>query len=96
MSRCITRKELEIVADRINRVTNNPIDPWGDNGSNVGTYYISGAYGGYNLEQIVNEQGGCRSVLRCGHISARELYYRMQAYLQGYEEAKESKCSCSY
>lgn len=55
--------------------------------SNVGTYYLMGAYGGHKLVQITNYGGGVRDVLRVGYSSKRELYYAMHAYLDGMEAA---------
>ena len=51
--------------------------------SNVGTYYLMGAYGGHKLVQITNHGGGVRDVLRVGYSSKRELYYAIYAYLDG-------------
>lgn len=51
--------------------------------SNVGTYYLMGAYGGHKLVQITNHGGGVRDVLRVGYSSKRELYYAIHAYLDG-------------
>ena len=47
----------------------------------VGNYHISGAYGGVSLHQTANESGGARDVFSCGHITKRDLYNRMRAYL---------------
>ena len=55
--------------------------------SNVGTYYLMGAYGGHKLVQITNYGGGVRDVLRVGYSSKRELYYATHAYLDGMEAA---------
>ena len=51
--------------------------------SNVGTYYLMGAYGGHKLVQITNYGGGVRDVLRVGYSSKRELHYAIHAYLDG-------------
>ena len=84
----ITNKDLEAVVRRINTMTNNPIEPYtkGEDGcfhSNVGNYHISGAYGGVSLHQMSNEQGGIRDVFSCGHTTKKDLYNRMQAYING-------------
>ena len=55
--------------------------------ANVGTYVISGAYGGWALHQMANESGGQRDVLSSGHIPARELFNLIHAYWRGMEEA---------
>jgi hypothetical protein len=84
----ITRKDLEAVCERINHVTNSPTEPYARGGigkykSNIGCFVISGAYGGYQLQRICNEYGGVENVLRTGHLPAKDLYNRMQAFLTG-------------
>ena len=51
----------------------------------VGCYHLSGAYGGWKLERLVNESGGCSDVFGCGFVSKRDLYNRMHAMLDGIE-----------
>lgn len=80
----ITKKHLQAQVDRINKLTGSPLTRWSDDGKmNVGHFYISGAYGGYNLARIVNEGGGESCPLYTGHIPARELSGLMYAYLYG-------------
>jgi len=55
--------------------------------SNVGTYYLMGAYGGTKLVQITNYGGGVRDVLGTGYVSKRELYRAISAYLDGIDAA---------
>lgn len=90
--RQITLKDLEAVCKRINVATNSPIEPWvkidGKLTAQIGCYYLSGAYGGYNLERICNEGGGVNNVFGSGFMPKRELYERMQAFLTGYSEGK--------
>ena len=69
----LSRNDLEGLAKRINEITGNPGEPYSGQGkANVGCYYISGAYSGFCLEQIVTEGGGCTTVLP-GYVSRREL-----------------------
>jgi len=102
----ITRDDLQSVVDRINRLTGNPMEPYyrDDNIDsvsfskwcpNIGNYHLSGAYGGYALHQMGNRDGGIRDVLRTGHIPARELYYQMQAFIEGLQTftAFQAKCA---
>ena len=46
----ITRKDLDGAVNLLNRITNNPSDPYsGEHGkwvANIGNFHISGAYGG--------------------------------------------------
>lgn len=87
MHRRISRADLQAVVDRINRLTNNPAEPYrGEHGrwtANVGNYHLSGAYGGHALHQMQCEGGSTRDVLRTGHVSARSLFDRMHAYADG-------------
>ena len=89
----ITQKDLESIVNRINRTANMPMNAYtreGDrNVANVGHYYVSGAYGGVQLLQIVNEAGGVRTITS-GYCPKRELYYQMHAFLRGLETAQES------
>lgn len=50
--------------------------------SMVGRYILSGAYGGWQLQQIVNEMGGVRSITS-GYLSKREVYIVIHAYREG-------------
>lgn len=87
MTNRITEKNLQAVVDRINRTMATPMDSYkvvdGKHVAQVGNYHLSFAYGGVNLCQMVNEGGGCRNVFSCGHVTKRDLYDRMQAYLSG-------------
>lgn len=86
----ITVKHLQAIVDRINRLMGTPAEPWtkGEDGkihANIGNYHLGGAYGGYALDQMVNDGGGVRSVFGCGHIAKRELADRMHAFIVGIE-----------
>lgn len=90
--RRITIKNLDSLADHINEVTGSPKSSWtrdeaGKLRSNVGNHHISQAYGGYCLHRMENEAGGVSCPVTDGHIPARDLYERMQAYIRGYREA---------
>jgi hypothetical protein len=84
----ITMQNLESVVARINRMTNSPAESWstlpdGKHVSNVGNFHLDGAYGGYALHRMANTAGGVNDVLRIGHVSKRELYSAMFAYIEG-------------
>ena len=53
-----------------------------DSRAMVGRYYVSGAYGGWKLVQIVNEGGGERSITS-GYLPKREVYHLIHAYREG-------------
>tara|TARA_R110000868_G_scaffold117014_1_gene310970 strand:- start:217 stop:480 length:264 start_codon:yes stop_codon:yes gene_type:complete len=77
----ITQRYLDSLCERINSAHKTPAAPYDDNGAQVGNYHISGAYGGVCLHQIATESGGARDVFSCGHVTKRDLYNRMRAYL---------------
>ena len=52
-----------------------------DSGAMVGRYHVLGAYGGWQLAQIVNEGGGIRTIT--GYGTKRETYLLVQAYREG-------------
>ncbi len=90
----ITEKDLEAVVKRINIITKSPLETYvknsdGINVSQIGNYHLSFAYGGVSLHRINNEAGGVTTPLNCGHISKRELYNLMQAYISGLLEGGE-------
>jgi hypothetical protein len=92
MNTRISTKDLKATVDRINRITNSPMDMYNrtedENGkgiykANIGNYHLSGAYGGFSLHRMDNEGGGVQDVLGCGHLSKRDLYDRMHAFIRG-------------
>jgi hypothetical protein len=93
MSR-ITDKDLQAVVARINRITGSPMDyaqPCAKGVlfcSNIGNYHLDYAYGGVQLCRVCNTGGGVSNVLGCGHVSKRELYERMHAFISGLEASK--------
>lgn len=54
--------------------------------SMVGRYILHGAYGGWQLAQIINEGGGIRTIT--GYGTKREAYHLIQAYREGMGEGK--------
>jgi len=87
----VTRKVLESKAHEINIKTGSPTEAVvrseGKLRSNVGHYYISIAYGGYQLERISSKDGGCHAVLRTGHITASECNRILDGILAGLDMA---------
>jgi len=80
----ITIKDLENRVNYLNRITNSPNESYSkDNKANIGNFYLSGAYGGYQLERICNSSGGCDVVLSTGYVSKKELYYAVNNFING-------------
>ena len=48
----------------------------------VGRYTLQGAYGGWQVQQIINEGGGVRAITT-GYGTKREVYYQIHAYREG-------------
>jgi len=87
MSR-ITDRDLDNLALIMNKLTSSPseyIEELKDGRTKiqVGHFHVSKAYGGVSLHRTMNESGGVTDVFNCGHISKRELYIRMDAYIDG-------------
>lgn len=84
---------LRARVDMLNKLAGAPLTPWirtadGRNVAQVGNFHLSGAYGGVSLHCMHNEAGGLRDVFGCGHITRRELFDRLCAYMQGFEDAR--------
>ena len=86
----ITEKQLDSLCDYINKLTGSPTDYRNaETGKiNVGHYTISHAYGGVCLHRICNDGGGCSTPLSHGHISKRELYNEMQAFIKALDAVR--------
>ena len=83
----ITKKELQARLDTINSVLGNPLTPYAlsDDGTrtvNEGVFILTMAYGGYGVGRM-SDEGGVWSVIWNGHISARDAYERISAFIAG-------------
>jgi hypothetical protein len=86
----ITEKDLKYVLERLNKMTDHVNAPYSKNedgtwSTNVGSYLIGAAYGGYQLQQVVNS-GGVQCIT-VGFITKRELYSQMHAFIAGIDAA---------
>lgn len=93
MTKRITEAHLQAIVDRLNRLTNSPLEPYskGEDGrllANVGNYHLSHAYGGVALHRMANESGGVSTPLYTGYVSKRELSERLFAFIYGIETAQ--------
>lgn len=92
----VTIKDLQSIVDRINRITNSPMEPYtktpdGKYKANVGNYHLSQAYGGVDLHRMSNEAGGVYTPLNCGHVSKRELQKLLFSYISGLTEERKGE-----
>ena len=74
----ITKDQLQYKVDLINKAKGITDPAY----NKVGSYLLSGAYGGWQLEKVCNVNGGVNNITQ-GFISKRELYYQLRAYLDG-------------
>lgn len=89
----ITKKDLEILVNTINELTNSPLESYSKNKqgkytSNIGNFHLSGAYGGWQLQRICNASGGVTTITS-GFVPKRELYQLLHAYIDGIKKGKE-------
>ena len=90
MTTRITEKMLGQLAGRINTATGSPATSYTRNAvggmwANIGNYHISYAYGGACLHRMSSTGGGVCTPLGAGHVTKRELWEQMHAYLAGLE-----------
>ncbi len=83
----ITQSMLIRLTDTINRKLDTPMALYRgsrDDGftANVGNYHLDWANGGVSLCRMLVNGGTC-DVLWCGHITKRDLFGRMQAFVEG-------------
>lgn len=86
----ITTKHLDALTARLNRITGSPTTyatrtTDGALRCNVGNFHISHAYGGVSLHRTCNPFGGVTTPIGGGHVSKRELYERIHAFIAGLE-----------
>jgi hypothetical protein len=83
----ITKKLLQARIDTINSILGLPATPFtvhedGTRTVNEGVFILTQAYGGYGVGKM-SEEGGTWSVVWNGHISARDAYERISAFIAG-------------
>lgn len=84
----ITVKQLENLVKRLNILTDSPMETWArdENGklkSNIGNFHLSGAYGKHCVHRIMNEGGGVDTPIISYHVSKRELFEKMNSFIDG-------------
>ena len=95
MANRINDLHLTNLINRLNNLTGNSTDQWGivdgKTKANIGSFYISHAYGGVALMQMVNESGGVNMPLMQGHTTKRDCYDQVYAFIKGIEYAQQGK-----
>lgn len=87
MTQRISNTDLERLVNRLNKLTGHELEPRSPKGRNIGTYMISGAYGGVKLEQI-DKDGGVRTISNDGYGTKKQLYAFLLAFISGIEAGK--------
>lgn len=89
----ITDKMLQARVDYLNKITGSPATAYTktDKGmkANIGHFHIDHAYGGVSLERMMSEGGGVESISDLGHITKRELFNWITAYISGIQFARD-------
>jgi len=88
----ITMAHLENAVLRLNQALGRPESPYskasdGTYKANLGNFHLSGAYGGYQLQEMASDGGGVRSHTP-GYAPKREVYNAIRAMLAGVSLAK--------
>lgn len=84
----VNTKDLELAVERLNKMTGSPLTPYtklknGKYKPNAKCYLLSWAYGGVSLHRMCDKGTGEEDVLRTGHVTKRELYKLIHAYMNG-------------
>ena len=75
----ITIKMLEKQVNNLNKSVGHKNASY----SEIGSYVLDYAYGGISLHKYVNANGAISDVLGCGHITKRDLFNRIYAFIAG-------------
>jgi len=92
--RRINIADLEELCAHLNKLTGSPLEYSSHKKgekfkSNIGHFCISQAYGGVELQRVMNHGGGVDCPLSSGHCPKRELYEQMRTFIYGLEAAKD-------
>ena len=91
MRKRITITDLRDAADLLNKITGSPAEPISEKRWNVGHFMIGQAYGGFSLQRVSNPGGAVTCPIGHGHMPARELLEKINAYGFGYNEANTNR-----
>ena len=83
----VTLSMLKSKIEYLNQITNSPLKPYSEiNGklvANIGNFHLYQAYGAYGLHRMVSEGGGVSDNHIYGLHTKRELFYRLNAFING-------------
>ena len=87
----VSKKMLNARIEILNKTTGSPVNyrqNKEDNKTSIGHFCLDQAYGGYSLNRVCNEMGGVTDRFCYGRHTARELFDRVTAMIEGYQLAK--------
>lgn len=90
----ITDKMLRLRVEWLNELTKSPTKPYtrneaGQLKANIGNFHLSFANGGVCLHRMHNEAGGVSTPIISFHTTKRDLYDRINAFMDGIGFAHE-------
>lgn len=94
MTNRITDSMLQARIDRLNKLTGSPMAPYIQNANGkweaqIGNFHLSHAYGGVCVHRMVNESGGCSTPIVYGHVTKRECFDALCAFMAGIEFSQQ-------
>ncbi len=87
MRKRVTINDLREAAEHLNRLSGTPEKAMEDGVWNTGHFMIGAAYGGYSLQCVASPDGAIHYPAGDGHMPARELLAKIEAYANGYRRA---------
>lgn len=89
----ISKHDLDMMVNRLNITAGTPTEPWyrdesGKLKPNAFCYHLSGAYGGYQVQQMCKEGSGVTTPITGGHVTKRECYETLYAFIKGIESTQ--------
>ena len=91
MSNRITESMLEARIKWLNKLTNSPETPYSNGKANIGNWHLSHAYGGVCVHRMHNEAGGVSSPIVYGHVTKRECFDALCAFISGIEFSQQNE-----
>lgn len=96
MSARYTRRDVEAKTRRLAAMLGIPFGHYVKTGAGeyrpqIGALDVSGAYGGWSVQRLVNEGGGVTDVFGYGHVPARQMCEWLDAACRGIALAESVK-----
>lgn len=90
----ITQRDLDHAVKVLNVQLGRPAEPWvrendGTYAAQIGNIHLSGAYGGWQVHEMVGPGGGIRA-LTSGYESKRTVYGQLNAMIAALRSAEDA------